>query len=83
MLMKEAVVYADSREGALTESGDVILSGVSLHCALLLPHWHKCLFAEFVLILFVLGRGVCRARRCYQWDQTSPQREDNRVQIPR
>ncbi|KAJ4940627.1 hypothetical protein JOQ06_026924 [Pogonophryne albipinna] len=27
VLMKEAVVYADSREGALTESGDVILSG--------------------------------------------------------
>ena len=27
--MKEAVVYADSREGAMTESGDVILSGVS------------------------------------------------------
>lgn len=29
-LMKEAVVYADSREGAMAESGDVILSGVSL-----------------------------------------------------
>lgn len=29
VLMKEAVVYADSREGATTESGDVILSGVS------------------------------------------------------
>ena len=29
VLMKEAVVYVDSREGAKTESGDVILSGVS------------------------------------------------------
>lgn len=30
VLMKEAVVYVDSREGAMAESGDVILSGVSL-----------------------------------------------------
>ena len=30
MLMKEAVVYVDSREGAMAESGDIILSGVSL-----------------------------------------------------
>ncbi len=30
VLMREAVVYVDSREGAMTESGDVILSGVSL-----------------------------------------------------
>lgn len=29
-LMKEAVVYADSREGALAESGDIILSGVDV-----------------------------------------------------
>lgn len=28
VLMKQAVVYVDSREGALKESGDVILSGV-------------------------------------------------------
>ena len=27
-LMREAVVYVDSRDGASTESGDVILSGV-------------------------------------------------------
>lgn len=27
-LMKEAVVYSDSRDGAMQESGDVILSGV-------------------------------------------------------
>lgn len=27
--MKEAVVYVDSREGAMAESGDIILSGVS------------------------------------------------------
>ncbi|XP_034564021.1 ketimine reductase mu-crystallin [Notolabrus celidotus] len=30
VMMKEAVVYADSREGALTESGDVILSGAEV-----------------------------------------------------
>lgn len=30
VLMKEAVVYVDSREGAMAESGDIILSGVSL-----------------------------------------------------
>lgn len=29
VLMKEAVVYVDSREGAAAESGDVILSKVS------------------------------------------------------
>lgn len=28
VLMKEAVVYVDSREGAMIESGDIILSGV-------------------------------------------------------
>ena len=30
VLMRDAVVYADSREGAMTESGDIILSGVRL-----------------------------------------------------
>lgn len=30
VLMQSAVVYVDSREGALSESGDVILSGVRL-----------------------------------------------------
>lgn len=34
VLMKEAVVYADSREGAMTESGDVILSGVEVFAEL-------------------------------------------------
>lgn len=29
-LMKQAVLYVDSREAALKESGDVLLSGVSL-----------------------------------------------------
>lgn len=29
VLMKEAVVYVDSRKAAAVESGDVILSGVS------------------------------------------------------
>lgn len=37
VLMKEAVVYADSREGAMAESGDVILSGVSF-CLFSSPH---------------------------------------------
>lgn len=44
-LMKEAVVYADSREGAMAESGDVILSGVSVSSPVMLTgqcvcHWH-------------------------------------------
>ncbi|XP_029384294.1 ketimine reductase mu-crystallin [Echeneis naucrates] len=34
VLMKEAVVYADSREGAATESGDVILSGADVFAEL-------------------------------------------------
>lgn len=33
-LMKEAVVYADSREGAMTESGDIILSGAEVFAEL-------------------------------------------------
>lgn len=33
-LMKEAVVYVDSREGAMTESGDIILSGVNVFAEL-------------------------------------------------
>ncbi len=31
-LMKKADVYADSKEAALKESGDIILSGVSRVC---------------------------------------------------
>ncbi|XP_027884414.1 ketimine reductase mu-crystallin isoform X2 [Xiphophorus couchianus] len=34
VLMKSAVVYADSREGALSESGDVILSGAEVFAEL-------------------------------------------------
>ncbi|KAM6898219.1 ketimine reductase mu-crystallin isoform 1-T3 [Lycodopsis pacificus] len=34
VLMKEAVVYSDSREGAMTESGDVILSGAEVFAEL-------------------------------------------------
>ncbi|XP_028285941.1 ketimine reductase mu-crystallin [Parambassis ranga] len=34
VLMKEAVVYVDSREGAMTESGDVILSGAEVFAEL-------------------------------------------------
>lgn len=34
VLMKEAVVYADSREGAMAESGDVILSGAEVFAEL-------------------------------------------------
>ncbi|XP_037546700.1 ketimine reductase mu-crystallin [Nematolebias whitei] len=33
-LMKDAVVYVDSREGAMTESGDVILSGAEVFAEL-------------------------------------------------
>uniref|UniRef100_A0A4W6CS35 Ketimine reductase mu-crystallin n=1 Tax=Lates calcarifer TaxID=8187 RepID=A0A4W6CS35_LATCA len=34
VLMKEAVVYADSREGAMAESGDIILSGAEVFAEL-------------------------------------------------
>uniref|UniRef100_A0AAQ5XSL0 Ketimine reductase mu-crystallin n=1 Tax=Amphiprion ocellaris TaxID=80972 RepID=A0AAQ5XSL0_AMPOC len=34
VLMKEAVVYADSREGAIAESGDVVLSGAEVFAEL-------------------------------------------------
>ncbi|XP_041818822.1 ketimine reductase mu-crystallin [Chelmon rostratus] len=34
VLMKEAVVYADSREGAMAESGDVVLSGAEVFAEL-------------------------------------------------
>ncbi|XP_040922675.1 ketimine reductase mu-crystallin [Toxotes jaculatrix] len=34
VLMKGAVVYVDSREGAMTESGDIILSGVGVFAEL-------------------------------------------------
>ncbi|KAI2658710.1 Ketimine reductase mu-crystallin [Labeo rohita] len=34
VLMREAVVYVDSREGATTESGDIILSGVEVFAEL-------------------------------------------------
>ncbi|XP_070708596.1 ketimine reductase mu-crystallin [Pempheris klunzingeri] len=34
VLMKEAVVYVDSREGAMTESGDIILSGAEVFAEL-------------------------------------------------
>lgn len=30
VLMRDAVIYVDSREGAAVESGDIILSGVSI-----------------------------------------------------
>lgn len=41
-LMEQAVLYVDSREAALKESGDVLLSGVSLCSWWLLPRW-SCL----------------------------------------
>lgn len=52
VLMKEAVVYVDSREGALAESGDVILSGVGLsvlmQCVLSAP-FAECVGKKIVL----------------------------------
>lgn len=36
-LMEQALLYVDSREAALKESGDVLLSGVSLRSWWLLP----------------------------------------------
>lgn len=35
VLMRDAVIYVDSRDGAAVESGDIILSGVSLKVFLL------------------------------------------------
>lgn len=37
--MTQAVLYVDSQEAALKESGDVLLSGVSLLSGGLLPGW--------------------------------------------
>nr|XP_057918433.1 ketimine reductase mu-crystallin [Doryrhamphus excisus] len=34
VLMKEAVIYVDSREGAMTESGDILLSGAKVFAEL-------------------------------------------------
>lgn len=42
VLMKEAVVYVDSREGAKTEAGDVILSKVSLSLCFLILSIRIC-----------------------------------------
>lgn len=82
-LMKDAVVYVDSREGAMTESGDVILSGVRLAGRLIFIFCDfSCKTQDLIAYLWFSGRGVCRARGGYQWNQSCSQREDNRVQIP-
>lgn len=42
VLMRDAVIYVDSREGAAVESGDIILSGVSLQIILLFGTDYLC-----------------------------------------
>lgn len=79
MLMKEAVVYVDSREGAMAESGDVILSGVSPLLYFEHPGVCTCVPDSFIFS----GGGVCRTWRCGKRGEACPQREDDGVQIAR
>uniref|UniRef100_I3KV37 Ketimine reductase mu-crystallin n=2 Tax=Oreochromis niloticus TaxID=8128 RepID=I3KV37_ORENI len=58
-LMKEAVVYADSREGAMAESGDVILSGVEVFAELGdVINGIKPAYREKTTVFKSLGMGV-------------------------
>ncbi|XP_030019042.1 ketimine reductase mu-crystallin-like [Sphaeramia orbicularis] len=58
-LMKEAVVYADSREGATAESGDVILSGVEVFAELGdVLNGTKAAHREKTTVFKSLGMGV-------------------------
>lgn len=63
-LMREAVVYVDSREGAMAESGDVILSGVRLALCFI---FCLCVFlVHFVLIRPFFVVVFCTRWRCLQ-----------------
>ncbi|XP_017273897.1 ketimine reductase mu-crystallin [Kryptolebias marmoratus] len=58
-LMKNAVVYADSREGAMTESGDVILSGAEVFAELGdVINGTKAAHREKTTVFKSLGMGV-------------------------
>lgn len=50
VLMRDAVIYVDSKDGAAEESGDVILSGVSLYLILVLVT--KYLYSDLVKMKF-------------------------------
>uniref|UniRef100_A0A3P9LK03 Ketimine reductase mu-crystallin n=1 Tax=Oryzias latipes TaxID=8090 RepID=A0A3P9LK03_ORYLA len=59
VLMKEAVVYADSREGAMLESGDVILSGAEVFAELGdVINGTKAAHREKTTVFKSLGMGV-------------------------
>ncbi|KAK2820793.1 hypothetical protein Q5P01_023752 [Channa striata] len=59
VLMKEAVVYTDSREGAMTESGDVILSGADIFAELgEVINGTKPAYREKTTVFKSLGMGV-------------------------
>ncbi|XP_028990350.1 ketimine reductase mu-crystallin [Betta splendens] len=59
VLMKEAVVYVDSREGAMTESGDVILSGAHVFAELGdVINGTKHAYREKTTVFKSLGMGV-------------------------
>ncbi|KAF1374088.1 hypothetical protein PFLUV_G00245620 [Perca fluviatilis] len=59
VLMKEAVVYADSREGAMAESGDVILSGAEVFAELgEVINGTKTAHREKTTVFKSLGMGV-------------------------
>ncbi|XP_042364397.1 ketimine reductase mu-crystallin [Plectropomus leopardus] len=59
VLMKEAVVYTDSREGAMAESGDVILSGAEVFAELGdIINGTKPALREKTTVFKSLGMGV-------------------------
>ncbi|XP_072228844.1 ketimine reductase mu-crystallin [Leuresthes tenuis] len=59
VLMRDAVVYADSREGAMTESGDIILSGAEVFAELGdVINGTKAAHREKTTVFKSLGMGV-------------------------
>ncbi|XP_042253141.1 ketimine reductase mu-crystallin [Thunnus albacares] len=59
VLMKQAVVYADSREGAMAESGDVVLSGAEVFAELGdVINGTKAAHREKTTVFKSLGMGV-------------------------
>lgn len=58
-LMRKAVVYVDSREGASTESGDIILSGASIFAELgEVINGNKSAQCEKTTVFKSLGMGI-------------------------
>ncbi|KAF7204754.1 ketimine reductase mu-crystallin [Nothobranchius furzeri] len=59
VLMKDAIVYVDSREGAMTESGDIILSGAEVFAELGdVINGSKAAHRERTTVFKSLGMGV-------------------------